>query len=135
MRRLTFIATVIACFVYTLAAEAGESAASPDWLTKNIRVLTMFDYQDPAVSTQNPDNAFARLYRYSGEVDLRPDLIVDTPIVGWSFKPRVTYFYRWWEDGVTRGERDSEARFFVNEWMIQPKPADGLFLSFGKEKL
>ncbi|HET7318205.1 MAG TPA: hypothetical protein VFK23_03610 [Nitrospirota bacterium] len=127
--------SVVTLFGCSIIAQAEVPAPSPDWLTKNIRVLTMFDYQDPASSTQNPDNAFARLYRYSGEVDLRPDLIVDTPIVGWSFKPRVTYFYRWWEDGVTKGERDDEARFFVNEWMIQPKPTDNLFLSFGKEKL
>jgi hypothetical protein len=60
---------------------------------------------------------------------------MDTPIVSWSFKPRVTYFSRWWEDGITKGETDQEARFFVTEWMIQPKPTDDLFISFGKEKL
>jgi hypothetical protein len=135
MKLHAFITTIVVLFIHTLVAEAAEPATSPDWLTKNIRVLTTFDYQDPSRSTQNPDNAFARLYRYSGEVALRPDLIVDTPIVSWSFKPRVTYFYRWWKDGVTKGETDQEARFFVNEWMIQPKPTDNLFFSFGKQKL
>jgi hypothetical protein len=118
---------------YTAAAE--EPAKWPDWFTVNVRLLTFLDYQDPAASTQNPDNAFLRLYRYSGEVRLRPDFIVDTPIVSWLFKPRVTSFYRKWENGATKGETDSEARFFVNEWMIQPKPTDELFVSFGKEKL
>jgi len=55
--------------------------------------------------------------------------------MNWSFKPRVTSFYRWREDGVTKGETDREARFFVNEWMVQPKPGDRVFFSFGKEKL
>jgi hypothetical protein len=98
-------------------------------------MLTFADYQDPAQSTQNPDNAFLRLHRYSGEVHLRPDVLLDTPVVSWSFKPRITSFSRWWEDGDPRGETDREARFFVNEWMLQVKPRDDLFLSFGKEKL
>jgi hypothetical protein len=68
-------------------------------------------------------------------MELRPDLFADTTYFNWSFKPRVTATSTWWRDGAPAGEQDSEARFFVNEWMTQVKPTNDLFISFGKEKL
>jgi hypothetical protein len=99
------------------------------------RALLLVDTQDPGSSTQNPDNAFLRLYRYSAEVHVRPDFFLELPRVSGLFKPRATVSYRWWRDGVTAGETDSDSRFFVNEWRVQVKPVSTLFLSFGKEKL
>src|SRR5512135_1163293 len=126
-----FVTLLLAtCLVFPVITEANEPGTSADWFTKNLRVLTLFDYQDPARSTQNPGNAFAQLYRYSGEVDLRPDFFADTRMVNWSFKPRMNAFYQWWEDGITKGETDRDARLFVNEWMVRPKLGDWIFVSF-----
>jgi hypothetical protein len=99
------------------------------------RALLFVDTQDPGDSTQNPDNAFLRLYRYSAELHVRPDFFLELPSVSGLFKPRVATSYRWWKDGVVAGETDSDFRFFVNEWRIQVRPVSELFLSFGKEKL
>lgn len=99
------------------------------------RALLFVDSQDPGNSTQNPDNAFLRLYRYSGELHVRPDFFLELPYVSGLFKPRAIAYYRWWKDGVVEGETDSDSRFFVNEWRLQVRPVSELFLSFGKEKL
>ena len=101
----------------------------------NIRGLLFGEAQYPAHSSQNPDNAFLQLYRYSAEVDLRPDFFYDADKVSVVFKPRFTSTYQWWKDGITKGEEDGLTRAFVNEWRIQAKPEDHLFFSFGKEKL
>ncbi len=114
-------------------ARAGEEAVSP--FSSNIRALLFADSLHPANSTQNPDNAFAQVNRYSGELDLRPDLFWDQPCLNAVFKPRFTTAYKWWEDGMPDGKRDSLSRAFVNEWRLQAKPVSTLFLSFGKEKM
>jgi hypothetical protein len=131
---LLLCSTLIVMPVMAVAENQAPQAAG-DWLSSNIRVLVFGELQDPAHSSQNPDNAFLRLPRYSTSVQLRPDLFADTTYVNWSFKPRVTATATWWRDGEPAGERDREARFFVNEWMAQVKPTNELFVSFGKEKL
>jgi len=131
---LLLCSTLIVMPVMAVAEDQAPQAAY-DWLSSNIRVLVFGELQDPAHSSQNPDNAFLRLPRYSTSVQLRPDLFADTTYVNWSFKPRVTATATWWRDGEPAGERDREARFFVNEWMTQVKPTNELFVSFGKEKL
>jgi hypothetical protein len=103
--------------------------------SSNIRALLFAEAQAPAHSTQNPENAFLDLYRYSGEVDLRPDLFYDAEHVSGVFKPRFTAAYRWWRDGAPKGKTDGQSRAFVNEGRVQAKPHPALFLSFGKEKL
>jgi hypothetical protein len=101
----------------------------------NLRILAFFDAQYPARSTQNPDNAFLNLYRYSSELHLRPDFFLETPLVRGIFKPRMISHCRWWEDGIAKSETDFDNRVFVNEWLIQLRPHPSVFLSFGKEKL
>jgi hypothetical protein len=95
----------------------------------------MATFQDPADSSQNPDNAFLRLSRYAGEAVLRPDLYYDGETISAVFKPRFTSRYEWWEDGTVSGEREGLNRANVNEWRAQVAPHESLFLSFGKEKL
>ncbi|HEY6012077.1 MAG TPA: hypothetical protein VIX18_11455, partial [Nitrospirota bacterium] len=125
---------------YHLFASSGQE--SPSFLDSvqqgfsySTKALLFVDTQNPGNSTQNPDNAFLRLYRYSTEFHVRPDFFLDLPYVSGVFKPRAATSYRWWRDGVTAGETDADARFFVNEWQLQVKPVSELFLSFGKEKL
>lgn len=120
-----------------LMATAGEPAAGgwEDAFSYNIRTLLFAEAQYPAHSSQNPDNAFLHLYRYSGEVALRPDLFYDSDQISAVFKPRFTSSSRWWEDGAAKGERDNLTRAFVNEWRVQARAHASLFVSFGKEKL
>jgi hypothetical protein len=116
-------------------AAVGHADGGGEGFSSNIRALLFFEAQAPAHSTQNPENAFLDLYRYSGEIDLRPDFFYDAEAVSALFKPRFTSAYRWWRDGVPAGETDGQNRAFVNEWRVQAKPHPSLFLSFGKEKL
>jgi hypothetical protein len=120
--------------VAALAAEQAQPGAN-DGFSSNIRALLYGEAQYPAHSSQNPDNAFLHLYRYSGTAELRPDLFYDSNVVSVMFKPRLTSSSFWWEDGIAKGERDNLTRAFVNEWRVQAKPLTSLFVSFGKEKL
>jgi len=115
------------------ADQKAENADNP--FSYNIRALVSADAQYPSHSTQNPDNGFLQIYRYSGQFDLRPDFFWEQSSLSAVFKPRLTASYQWWEDGITKGRTDSPSRAFVNEWRAQAKPAETLFLSFGKEKL
>jgi len=113
------------------ASEAGQQGD----VTYTVNTLLFGDAQYPAHSTQNPDNAFLNLYRYSTDLEVRPDIFLEKPSISAVAKPRFTSSYRWWEDGIARGRTGSESRAFVNEWRVQAKTFSTLFLSFGKEKL
>jgi len=116
----------------SLADEGGQEERD---LTYTVNTLLFGDAQYPAHSTQNPDNAFLNLYRYSTALEVRPDFFLEKPSFSAVLKPRFTSSYRWWEDGAAQGRTDSESRAFVNEWRVQAKTFSTLFLSFGKEKL
>ncbi len=134
MRSLKIILLLSLCLILPLTAGAAVGDKESPF-SYNIRTLLFADVQYPAHSTQNPDNAFLQLYRYSGELDLRPDFFWDQPSISAVFKPRFTASRLWWEDGIMKGQSDSSSRAFVNEWRVQAKPFSTLFISFGKEKL
>jgi hypothetical protein len=123
------------CLLSALTGAAGEDSKYGDAFSYNLKSLVFGYAQFPADSTQNPDNAFLNLYRYSTEIDLRPDFFLDLPDVSGLFKPRVMASSEWWEDGVPKGNRKSPDRTFVNEWRVQAKADPTIFVSFGKEKL
>lgn len=130
-----FLGLVVAAVSFPAFAEGQGGAPYDEWFHRNYRVLTFVNVMDPADSSQNPDNAFLQIPHSSADLHVRADFVVDTPIVDLTFKPRVTATAVWWSDGAPDGRRDRDARFFVNEWLLQPKPTDELFLSFGKQKL
>jgi hypothetical protein len=134
MRTLTTIFLLFFALFPISSAPAGETEKESPF-SYNIRTLLFADVQYPAHSTQNPDNAFLKLYRYSGEFDLRPDFFWEQPSLSAVFKPRFTASRLWWEDGIMKGTTDSPSRAFVNELRVQARPVSSLFLSFGKEKL
>lgn len=137
-RALSFPVLLCAALIAApLMAAAGDHDGGgwQDAVSWNMRSLLFTGAQFPAPSTQNPDNAFLRLHRYSVEAGLRPDLFYDGEAVSAVLKPRFTSSSRWWEDGASKGERDNLTRAFVNEWRVQAGTHGSLFLSFGKEKL
>lgn len=114
---------------------AGDEGKDGNGFTYTVNTLVFGEAQYPANSTQNPDNAFLNLYRYSTDLEIRPDLFLEKPSFSAVFKPRFVSSYRWWEDGVAHGNTDPLNRAFVNEWRVQTKTMSPLFLSFGKEKM
>jgi hypothetical protein len=135
MSVLTALVAIAGLLLPQVVHAADETAMGGDAFSYNIRALLFSEAQYPAHSSQNPDNAFLDLHRYAAAIELRPDLFFDSPSFGALFKPRLTSTSRWWEDGGSKGGRDNLTRAFVNEWRVQAKPHDSLFLSFGKEKL
>jgi len=127
--------TIILLLLIPAASLAGDDGNAGNGVTYTVNTLVFGDAQYPAHSTQNPDNAFLDLYRYSTELHLRPDLFLERPSISAVFKPRFAASYRRWEDGAAQGWTDSQNRAFVNEWRVQAKTFSTLFLSFGKEKL
>lgn len=135
MRSLNIVVAAGLCFLAANStAETQAKDGRAEVFSYNLRALAFVDTQNPTHSTQNPDNAFLKINRYSGEVQVRPDLFLETPSVSGSLKPRLTSTRRWWEDGAMRGETASQNRTFVNDWQVQVKPHEALFISFGKEK-
>ncbi len=122
-------------FTHTALAASSDEGQGERALSYTVNTVIFGNVQNPAHSTQNPDNAFLNLYRYSTELDVRPDFFLDRPDISAVFKPRFTTDYRWWEDGAPKGRTDSQSKAFVNEWRVQVKPFSTLFFSFGKEKL
>ncbi len=127
-------AALVLLFAETAWAGPGAPGIS-DGFSANLRALSFVEAQFPALSTQNPENAFLHLHRYSAAFELRPDLYYDGPAASAVFKPRFTSTWRWWEDGAPEDERDRLTKAFVNEWRVQAAPHGALFLSIGKEKL
>jgi hypothetical protein len=133
----TFVSILASALLLLVPAVsfAGDDGKDESGLTYTVNTLFFGDAQSPAHSTQNPENAFLDLYRYSMELEVRPDITLERPFISAVCKPRFASAYRWWEDGITRGMTDPLTRAFVNEWRVQAKAASTLFLSFGKEKL
>ncbi len=132
------------CSHQVSAQEAGhatlaQSSTLPEIIRSgfsyNLHALMFLDVRYPGHSTQNPENAFLGLHRYSEEIHLRPDFFLETPLMSSVFKPRLISYFRQWEDGVMKGETDHHTRAYVNEWLLQLKPHYSFFASFGKEKL
>lgn len=122
----------IATPVFAADQKSGE-ADSP--FSSTFNALLFGNVQYPSHTTQNPDNAFLNLSRYSTELGLRPDFYWEQPAVSALFKPRFALSRSRGEDGAMRGRNDSASRAFVNEWRVQVKPLSTVFISFGKEKL
>lgn len=140
MKSAVFISAVIAGLMVMpcLSVKAGTAlndASSGGGFSSNVQALLFLGAQYPSHSTQNPDNAFLRLPRYTGDIQFRPDFFFERPSFNGVFKPRAIASHAWWRDGVTRGETDSGNRVFVNEWRVQAQAHPALFVSFGKEKL
>lgn len=123
---------VLACPSYLMAQDV---AGTDDSFSFNVRALTFFDAQSPARSTQNPNNSFLNLYRYSGEAQVRPDFFFEKTALSAVFKPRLVSSYRWREAGAANEENPWQNKGFVNEWRLQVQPFSQFYLSFGKEKL
>jgi hypothetical protein len=100
----------------------------------DVRILTYGVAQDPAKSTQNPNN-IAGIPRYIGNLEIRPDLRFNTQYLDAAFKPRARLDYQAWKDGQREGEDEWNDDWYVNEWLVRLKALDRIFLSYGRENL
>ena len=101
----------------------------------DLRILTYGIVQEPAKSSQNPDNNFLQLPHYTADLEIRPDLRLDLNFLELSAKPRAKLEFRIWEEGLLSGDTQWKADWYVNEWLVRLKARENLFVSYGRENL
>lgn len=106
-----------------------------DGFSADLRVLTYGIIQEPANSTQNPDNNFLQLPHYTTNVELRPDLRLNLEPLELSAKPRAKLEFDIWQEGSRQGDTQWKSDVYVNEWLARVKARDNLFVSYGRENL
>ena len=109
--------------------------ALSDGFNYSLRILASGTCQDPANSSQNPDNDFFQIPRYLSDLELRPDFYLNFRLLEFSAKPRVSLEWRAWEEGDREGETDWDDECFVNEWLARIRVTESLFISYGRENL
>ncbi len=117
-------------------AESGVVQKSwAERFSMDFRALTYGVDQKPANSSQNPSNNFLQMAQYITVLELRPDMRLNLEPLELSAKPRVRLDYRFWREGVRKGESQGDDDWFVNEWLARLKARENLFLSYGRENL
>jgi hypothetical protein len=101
----------------------------------DLRIMTYGVIQEPAKSSQNPDNNFLQLPHYIAHLEIRPDLRFDTKFLDLSAKPRAKLDFSIWQEGSLNGETRWIDDWYVNEWLVRLKAWDRIFVSYGRENL
>lgn len=101
----------------------------------DLRILTYGVVQDPAESTQNPNNDPVGFPSYVGNLEIRPDLRFNSEYLDLGIKPRGKVDYRYWKEGNREGEEEWNDDWYVNEWLVRLRALDRIFLSYGRENL
>ena len=110
-------------------------AALSDGFDYSLRTLASGTSQDPASSSQNPDNDFFQIPQYLADVELRPDFYLNYNRLDLSVKPRFRLEWMQWEEGDREGDTDWDDDCFVNEWLARIRMTQNLFVSYGRENL
>ncbi len=85
-------------------------------------------------SRANPQNIL-EIPRYTLELELRPDFYLNYRRLRLSFRPRNTFIWQKWEDGLKSGEDDEDIDLFVNYWLAGLQMTDSLWISYGRENI
>jgi hypothetical protein len=101
----------------------------------DVRILTYGIIQEPANSSQNPENDFLQMPHYVADLELRPDLRLSIDPLELSAKPRMRLEFSYWQEGNRRGESEWVDDWYINEWLARLKLLQNLFISYGRENL
>jgi hypothetical protein len=101
----------------------------------DLRILTYGIIQEPANSSQNPENDFLQMPHYLADLEIRPDLRLNIDPLELSVKPRMRLEYSFWQEGNRKGESEWVDDWYVNEWLARLKLLQNLFISYGRENL
>ncbi|MBC2694295.1 MAG: hypothetical protein HF982_03270 [Desulfobacteraceae bacterium] len=116
-------------FIYDIAKEA------KDGFNYLFKTLIFGTTMKPSDSTQNPNNDFLELPRYTFDFELRPDLFLNFRRVTLIAKPRINVERQYWNDGNRDGDSSTKDDCYVNEWIARLRLTEGLFASYGRENL
>jgi hypothetical protein len=122
------------------ADDAGDAKPSviqkfKEGFSADLRIMTYGIIQEPANSTQNPDNNFLQLPHYTANLELRPDLRLNLEPLELSAKPRARLEFDIWQEGSRQGDTQWKSDLYVNEWLARLKARENLFVSYGRENL
>jgi len=106
-----------------------------DGFEYNIRALAFASCQQPADSSQNPDNDFLKLASYKFDFAFRPDFRLVYGVFDFSLKPRMTYEWAKIDKGTYKQESDEADEYFINEWLVRMQIHERLLVSYGRENL
>jgi hypothetical protein len=101
----------------------------------DLRVLTYGIIQEPANSSQNPENDFLQIPHYLADLEIRPDLRLSIDPLELSVKPRMRLEFSYWQEGIRKGESKWVDDWYINEWLARLKLLPNLFVSYGRENL
>lgn len=122
---------------------AGEDHLTPSSILETLkerfsadfRILTYGIIQEPADSSQNPENNFLEIPHYLTDLEMRPDLRLNMDFLDLSAKPRMRFEYSVWREGDLKGDSEWNDDGYINEWLARLKVRENLFLSYGRENL
>jgi hypothetical protein len=106
-----------------------------DGFDYSLRTLVSGTIQDPATSSQNPNNDFFQIPQYLADAEFRPDFYLNYNILDLSVKPRFRVAWMQWEEGDREGDTDWDDDCYVNEWLARIRMTHNLFVSYGRENL
>jgi hypothetical protein len=120
-----------------------DNPTSLAWIKKTVaehfsfdlRILTYGVIQEPANSSQNPENNFLQIPHYSADLEIRPDLRLTIDPLELSAKPRMRLDYSFWQEGNRKGESEWDNDWYINEWLARLRLLQNLFVSYGRENL
>jgi len=99
------------------------------------RTLGYGTFNSPSDSTQNPNNDFLNIPRYTLNLDFRPDISFNFRPLTLVVKPRLDLTWKRWEKGAKEGDTDTDNDWYVNEWLAGLNLYSGLFVYYGRENL
>jgi len=106
-----------------------------DGFDYTVRVLAFGTHQEPANSSQNPENDFLRLASYKADFEVRPDFQLTYDLFDLSVKPRATYAWAKIDSGTHGHETDAAGDLFINEWLVRVQIHERFLVSYGRESL
>jgi hypothetical protein len=120
-----------------------DSSTTFAWIKKavaehvafDLRILTYSTIQEPANSSQNPENDFLQMPHYLADLEIRPDLRLTIDPLELSVKPRMRLEFSYWQEGNRKGESEWVDDWYINEWLARLKLLQNLFISYGRENL
>lgn len=143
-----YIKTIVALFLVIIllstppvwAEEATQENTSwSDWLREhtlyNGQVLPLVNLQCPSMASDNPENDFKKIERYSYEAHIRPDLSLEAEPLRFGLSPRLIAAYHQFHDGTQEGEEDSEAEVFLREGYLKWRMSPALRLGLERKNL
>jgi len=106
-----------------------------NYFTADLRILTYGIVQEPAKTSQNPNNDFLQYPQYVAVAEVRPDFRFDSKFLELAVKPRAKFDFKSWQEGIREYETEWNDDWYVNEWLIRFKILDRVFASYGRENL